>query len=297
MTRSWMRPPIRVGVIAIGIGLGLLSWSGLAVAGGGANPNAGDKVLGTAGGLRYATDSTPGTGVPAAAAAGCGAGKVAVIGGGFTVTGKHVAAATSSPLDAANGWTVTGDANIHTTLTAFSVCGPAAKVDQLSKRIPDQGSRVRHFALQCDQGQDVVGGGVSGENGYNTLGRSIPFDGRDSDSKPNDGWKVGFYDTGGGQDKASIAAICSTGHVSYASKQVAVPVGKSARLTAKCPAGTHVGGGGGGADANPLRDVLTASHPVDGADRDEIPDDGWAASMINSTKQPHKLLVVADCLG
>ena len=47
----------------------------------------------------------------------------------------------------------------------------------------------------------------------------------------------------------------------------------------------------------PIPSVLDSSYPVDGNDKDKIPDDGWTALGNNESLAPQKLIVFAICLN
>jgi hypothetical protein len=71
-----------------------------------------------------------------------------------------------------------------------------------------------------------------------------------------------------------------------------VPASDGAQVKAKCPRGTHVAGGGAGAD-NGGADV-NESVPFDGGDSDGATDDGWSA-YFNDTLDAGNIRVYAIC--
>ena len=64
------------------------------------------------------------------------------------------------------------------------------------------------------------------------------------------------------------------------------------QFTAKCPKGTHVVGGGAGADS--AGGDVNESRPWDSQDKGGVPDDGWAA-FFNDTSGSAGVRVYAIC--
>ena len=96
----------------------------------------------------------------------------------------------------------------------------------------------------------------------------------------------------GGKTTQSVdgKAIQTSGGRSYVSKSK--PAGDGQAIEAKCPLGTHVVGGGAGAD-NGNADI-NESRPMDSGDNGNAPDDGWLA-YFNDTANASDMRVYAIC--
>jgi hypothetical protein len=301
---------VRLGGLWLSCVAGVLAFFSLAataIGGDGPNPNAGDTVLGTAGGFRYAKDRDPGdaeNGSTLTVLAGCGSGKLAVTGGGMITEPAAVgepSATVDAPADSSDrgsapddGWAATGTDAAG--LTAFSICADAPAVTYRSEPVPPGDSVIRTAKLHCGGGLQVVGGGARIDAPIGWISRTLPLDGPDPDSKPDDGWRVGL-DGEGPSNQVSMTAACWDGRVRYVEEEVPSPAFGEAVVTATCPKGTHVAGGGATSTGNIYRDAIRSSYPEDGADGDKIPDDGWTASVHNATPRAHKVRAYATCVG
>jgi hypothetical protein len=78
---------------------------------------------------------------------------------------------------------------------------------------------------------------------------------------------------------------------------VTIPAGTDAHAEAKCPAGTHVAGGGiSVGNGGSLRYVyVNASEPFDGSDANSELDDGWSGTVRNASAMTAGLQVFAMC--
>jgi RTX calcium-binding nonapeptide repeat (4 copies) len=85
--------------------------------------------------------------------------------------------------------------------------------------------------------------------------------------------------------------------VSYPREHVRVQPGTSDRVVAKCPRGTHVQGGGVGMTYGSV--LVKTSMPVDRADDDSKPDDGWSVTLHfpDSSGPPERAFAEAVCAG
>jgi hypothetical protein len=149
--------------------------------------------------------------------------------------------------------------------------------------------------LRCPGRKRPIGGGYQiGINELDTLRSAAPAD-LDGDGRI-DGWRVvaetGQTGTAVGTD---ASAICRKGTVKYVTKTGTLPATPGGlTLTAKCPSGMHVTGGGavasdGGA---PRGAYVSQSYPIDGSDADSVPDDGWRASFWGSTQPGTKVIAI-----
>jgi hypothetical protein len=83
--------------------------------------------------------------------------------------------------------------------------------------------------------------------------------------------------------------------IQYVKHDVTLQAGVSRVIRAKCPAKTHVvGGGGHQRDASPLSLYSSSTFPYDGPDSNSKPDDGWKV-RYTTYDQPEYLTAVAAC--
>jgi hypothetical protein len=155
----------------------------------------------------------------------------------------------------------------------------------------------------CTAGTHVVGGGAAtGSSPPNPaaaefwLNRSRPFDGADSDSRPDDGWIARGYNRFGTSKQLSSYAICLSGAVRYPTAFASAVAGEGMAARATCPSGMHVAGGGASIAGAATESYLNSSHPFDSDDADTRPDDGWRARGFNRSGPRKRLNVYAQCV-
>ncbi|MDQ2676287.1 MAG: hypothetical protein M3Y34_05710 [Actinomycetota bacterium] len=83
--------------------------------------------------------------------------------------------------------------------------------------------------------------------------------------------------------------------VSYQKGKAAIPRKDSGSATARCSGGDHVLGGGGLVKGRFGKPRLVGSYPIDGADGNETPDDGWRSVGYNGAKKKKRLFAYAVC--
>lgn len=148
---------------------------------------------------------------------------------------------------------------------------------------------TKTFAVRCPTGHHVFGGGQQHQDGYGDIleVHSYPFDGRDRDSKPDDGWKVQLT----GYDRyvdGDVFAICAKRMPRYPTKRVQVaPRSNSGAVAVSCGAREALSGGSRGA-----RDArATAAYPVptmaDGSN--------WGFRFDNVANVTRKITAYAVC--
>lgn len=130
--------------------------------------------------------------------------------------------------------------------------------------------------LRCPAGTRVSGGGAytTGSGLEDEVSDSYPFDGKDADTKPDDGWKGAV--NGGSASQMRAWAICTNAvRLTYRSAPVQ-PVSFGGQVTVPCGAGQRPVGGGigvpGKALTSPLKGTVLSSFPM-----------GWQSSVINMT--------------
>jgi len=172
------------------------------------------------------------------------------------------------------------------------------KTEATASAIP-AGESARAFVL-CREDNDVVGGGAAldgaAQEGWITETLNLAAEGKRGPA-PDGGW------VGDAKNLAGLAktfrgyAICSRDQVRglrYREQGRVIPPGR-AKLTAKCPAGTEVLGGGGWVQRAGTS-FIRESFPVDLGDADKRPDDGWRVGVYNGTAMNLGAMVTAICL-
>ena len=146
----------------------------------------------------------------------------------------------------------------------------------------------------CQSGHTVGGGtDMNASNGDTRLSQSGPADSPIPDGRPDDGWQWSGQNNGASTKNVINHAVCLAAGVHktrYVSKTRAVSASKEKALTAHCPPGFHVSGGGWEGFFHPH-----SSQPFDGPDADKAPDDGWRVQVLNFGS-PNTLTVHAICL-
>lgn len=244
-------------------------------------------TLGHAGGLKYVRTTAP---LPLAEfdekKARCG-GSWHVFGGGAQLSGPTISGQLESitPFDGNDGNAQPDDGwlgaasnlgSVPLTLKSYAVC---------SHTNPDYGQITSQtFAVDslsgagtgCEAPPFAVGGGI----------RSLTAPGNThlvyTDPDPGlSEWEGGVYvDAGPADAEFRVYAICAAGDVSWEGESEEVESGPtSLEVSATCPAGTHVTGGGIAVDAtvaNAENSWINTSRPFDGNDPGHVPDDGWS---------------------
>jgi hypothetical protein len=221
--------------------------------------------------------------------AGCADGD-AVIGGGGEIEGLGSQGAMGSTYWAAEGgprfWrtslrNVAGGAK---DMRFFAICkksGNSGLRFVTKKRRNVQPGEKRSVKARCPDGYRVIGGGIFLASPSVTA--TLPFDGRDRDSKPDDGWKASGVNNDAIARTLEARAVCrkaGTWKLAYASVGVGVAGGTTSLSGQLCAEGTVVGGGA--SITGPTGTVrIHESYPHDGADADIAPDDAWFAGLTN----------------
>jgi hypothetical protein len=288
-----------------------LSSPGSLLAGGDTDPNMGDTILGTVGGVRYALDTQPynpsdGFGNTIA---GCGPSVWHLVGGGAASGGDPTQGwlASGYPIDYLDsdsrrddGFEGAGFGPTGSAVTIYSICVGRGEIAYRYRVIPDQPSGARSGSVGCGGGRwHVTSGSVLIATSGSWIGASYPIDGTDAGTTRDDGWTGTAYDTLGGRGGFVIHAVCAAGlrlaHVQGAS--ATVPSAGVMARSAPCGPDRHVVGGGVwvGGGAGGVR--LVASAPYDGSDADAIPDDGWRARVYNVSVADRRMTPFAICLA
>jgi hypothetical protein len=181
------------------------------------------------------------------------------------------------------------------------VCeGPGGMQESYWERdfsVPNRTTRTARRA--CPASETVVSGGayLSGSG----LGAEVPsmgpYDGRDSDRLPDDGFQASASSDGGGAQTATVYAVCSANsEVRYPRRAVRLPRRGRAAVAVGCP-GVSFTTGGGAMVSKPTRRIeLFASRPYDDADSNSGVGDGWAAGAVSRETKRRTLTATAICV-
>lgn len=151
---------------------------------------------------------------------------------------------------------------------------------------------------KCPADRHVVGGGGSIflNNGY-LLG-SRPFDGKDSDSAPDDGWKVTYDNLQAEELDADAFALCAKAKPAYREfTSDSIAAGQQGSARASCPASgkkKFLVGGGHSTPAQTITSRINASNPFLDFN-DQAPSRSWIAYMDVRFGSPVTLTAHAIC--
>jgi hypothetical protein len=180
-------------------------------------------------------------------------------------------------------------------MSFFSICRESGKkglkfVTVKKKFEPDQRRTVK---AKCPDGYRVIGGGIHSVDPIVTA--TAPFDGKDDDSKPDDGWKATAVNNHALEQELKAQAVCrksGTWQLAYKSTGVGAAGNTTAHGGVLCVEGTVVGGGA--SIKGPNGDVrLQESYPNDSGGTDTP--DGWSAGLTNLGADPASGAVHAIC--
>lgn len=289
----------------------LVALAAPAVAGGAFDPVGGEVSQGKVAGLKYVKESlavgSSGTMDPPyeEAAVSCGphsspwhptAGGAKMSGGAAANTIKAL-----RPLDLDDAfetppnstpddwWDVTVKSVVGRTLNGYAVCSKSA-FSYVRLSVPADTSTDRTATVSCAAGKHLVGGGGFIATSDSRITSSFPVDG--------DTWKVALFDSVGGAGGMEAYAVCrKAGQVARVSHRVRGIAGSSEdSATVLCAAGRHVIGGGGKMSGPISQGSLAASLPIDGRDRDHVPDDGWRVVGYNHGGAAKSVTAYALCV-
>ncbi len=139
----------------------------------------------------------------------------------------------------------------------------------------DAGGPGEAFDVKCPGTRRLLGGGFDGT----TFSRIEPADGKDRDKAADDVWRAKGYQGG------TAYAICGREKTTYVKRSKPIDPTETLTVTAKCPQGMHVTGGGGylkGATVSSGDAAIASSYP-DLDEADPTPEYGWAVRARNNT--------------
>ena len=179
-----------------------------------------------------------------------------------------------------DGWEVfvREDAGPDLKVDAWAICEKRGVRYRRAAKDPDPG-QGRTVKASC-RGRNLIGGGFSiAPVLVNEVSVSVPYDGADPGSRPDDGWTVhGFNDPSAIMGIVEVHATCvRDGDLSYPKKAASAPSMLTTRSPrARCGRAGSVTGGGGSVGSG----HIVESHPIDGGDRGQAPDDGWRSTLV-----------------
>lgn len=233
--------------------------------------------------------------------------KTTVTGGGVYITGTSVdiEVASTAPYDGLDkdktpddGWMAEGNADgSQRTMTVYAVCAKPKHFYYRQKEFKGEtGFRTGKLAT-CDVEDRAIGGGILTTTSSTQIAvgeTSSYFNGT------RDGWLGAFNNQTGKTRKATVYVICRGGKdkTTGSSATQPAPVGQQLFET-PCfePPGktAHVLGGGGAIDGGLLGEIAT-TYPIDDADADTVPDNGWAIYTNNETGADVQVAISNRCL-
>lgn len=266
------------------------------------DPNLGDEVLGTSGGLRYASDSmgVNGSGF-ASPEVGCGNPRWHLLGGGSAAGGLAALAFLSAnrPLDFTDtdllgddGWLTGAYGPVGSQGTGYSVCIRDRVERYPVQTVANSSSGLRSATVSCPIGPwRITAGSMFIATSGSWIDASYPLDqGR---------WTGRVYDTGGGIGGFSAYAVCAKGLDLRTVRRAPVPVsaGESVIRRVDCNEREHVVSGGVRVGGPADRSRLVSTIPYDDADANTVPDDGWLSRVYNVAGAKKQVTAFAICLG
>lgn len=149
--------------------------------------------------------------------------------------------------------------------------------------------RTRRVA-HCPAGTQATGGGVrtTGESAADAVVVSAPYDSRDRDRRPDDGW-VGVVVTGASDQLMVTSAVCAPFEVSYVIGTRRVPARSVRRFDLPCPEQLFPVGGGARSTGDSRRIML-------GQSGESPATFGWRVGLVNGSRHRETLTGYAACM-
>ena len=147
---------------------------------------------------------------------------------------------------------------------------------------PLDGTQRKSVKAACPKGFEVTGGGVHAPADL-LIQATAPYDGKDSDHKPDDGWKataIPNFDTDADLLAYASCRRASSWDLKYVKEKVVVGSNSEGVGTEVCTDGVVTGGGGSIVGDGGLT-RMHETYPADVGDGDDTPADGWTTSFRN----------------
>jgi hypothetical protein len=275
------------------------------------DPNLGDTVLGTAGGVRYASEATVYDAMSSYGEVyiGCGGARWHLIGGGSVAGGPAAQSweVASHPYDfddadmmGDDGWQVGAYGPPTSEVTGFSICVRGGELTYPFRSLPASPTGLRSASVGCGgaRWRATTGSAFVATSGSWTQS-SFPIDKGDAGATPDDGWKGVVYDAIGGGGVFNMYAVCAAGvALSYVrGAPTSLAAGNAMSRKVACAASEHAVGGGVRTSGPADGARLVSSFPYDGPDADDVPDDGWQTRAYAISGADKTVTPFAICLG
>ncbi len=185
--------------------------------------------------------------------------------------------------------------------TASGAPRPFALKYESSVGVLPNDENAHEDSLLCPRRTKVLGGGVFTLGGDPVedveVTSTFPDDlVPEAGSQPDDGWIGGAVNSSDTAAQMGVDAICGRSvNPKYRSATIALPTGGGAGKTVRCPAKTHVTGGGVFTTGNDKDLEVASTFPMDSGDRGVKPDDGWIGRATNDSGTDQVMTVFAVC--
>ena len=146
-------------------------------------------------------------------------------------------------------------------------------------------SRCRHHSM-------VTGGGFYGEGNQDQTLISAPFDGKDSDKLPDDGWSAKVIASQSDRTLHVYALCAKRMNLTYLQKDENLNLGDS--LNVNCP-GDRAVSGGGAAITKGTNGRIRKLVPGDDGDAGAVPDNRWTAAATGGVLVSSHFTAYAIC--
>lgn len=275
------------------------------------DPNLGDTILGTAGGVRYASEATVYDAMSSygEVVIGCGGARWHLIGGGSMAGGPAAQSweVASHPYDfddadmsGDDGWLVGAYGPPTSEVTGFSICVRDGELTYPYRSLPASPTGLRSASVRCGGARwRATAGSAFVATSGSWVQSSFPIDTGDEGATPDDGWKGIVYDANGGGGAFEVHTVCAAGvDLAYVrGTPTALSAGHAVSRKVPCAASEHAVGGGVRTSGPADRARLVSSFPYDGPDADDAPDDGWQTRAYAISGADKTVTPFAICLG
>lgn len=187
-----------------------------------------------------------------------------------------------------------------TTVASYATCLKTTKTSQVAAHQQNiaADTSVSGQAM-CKPGQAAVSGGPSSAFDRHdwALNSSFPIDDdTDTDTVPDDGWRIYTQYSGPGGDNVAFNVMCLGGpRPAYRRTSVTLPPFGSATAQALCPKSRPTIGGGTLVNGSTDAAHMVTSRPWDSGDAGTVPEDGWRGGVVNDSGSTLTMTVHAIC--